>query len=105
MSGPAKTEPEPTTEPEAEKPDAMHQSVVRTGERRERWRRDEPRALMVALSVTGIGWTIVVPTVLGFIVGRWLDQRLHTGIVLAAGLGTLGLALGCVSAWRWVRHR
>jgi putative F0F1-ATPase subunit (Ca2+/Mg2+ transporter) len=49
----------------------------------------------VMVTVAGMGWTIVVPAVVGFVSGHWLDRRYGTGIVLGAGLGLLGLVLGC----------
>jgi ATP synthase protein I len=46
-----------------------------------------------------LGWVIVTPTLLGILAGRWLDQRLGTGITFAGGLLVAGLALGCWLAW------
>lgn len=87
-------------------PDAMHDEVERFARRRRRWIDERGRSLATALAVIGIGWSIVVPAVLGFAFGHWLDGRLHTGIVLAAGLGFLGVVVGCYSAIRQItRHR
>jgi len=80
--------------------DAMRDSVARFDRRRRRWKAEGPRALAVALAVIGIGWMIAIPAVVGFAVGHWLDRRFETGVAFAAGLGALGLALGCYSAWR-----
>jgi ATP synthase protein I len=58
-----------------------------------------------ALAQIGVlGWTIVLPTLLGMFAGRWIDRRLGSGIFWTAPLLLLGLALGCWSAWRWM-HR
>lgn len=49
-----------------------------------------------------VGWSVVVPTLLGTALGIWLDAR-GTGshswtlMLLVAGLG-----LGCLNAWHWV---
>lgn len=51
-----------------------------------------------------LGWTIVVPTLIGVFVGRWLDQILNSGIMFAAALLMLGASFGLWSAWRWM-HR
>ena len=49
-----------------------------------------------------VGWSIVVPTLLGAALGKWidsqsLDNRSWTLVLLIAGL-----TLGCWNAWRWV---
>ena len=49
-----------------------------------------------------IGWSVVVPTLLGAALGTWLDKY-HAGRhgwTLALMIG--GLSLGCLNAWRWV---
>ena len=49
-----------------------------------------------------IGWSVVVPTLLGAALGVWLDKH-HAGkhpwtlALLVAGLG-----IGCLNAWHWV---
>ena len=54
--------------------------------------------------VGALGWTIVTPALLGLFAGRWLDHRLGTGLFWTAPLMLAGLALGCWSAWRWMRR-
>jgi len=49
-----------------------------------------------------VGWSVVVPTLLGAALGVWLDKNYPgshswTLMLLAAGLG-----LGCFNAWHWV---
>ncbi|KYF74494.1 hypothetical protein BE11_31460 [Sorangium cellulosum] len=85
--------------------DALHEGVVRFGERRRRWAWEQRRSLGLALSLVGLGWLVVLPALLGLVVGGWLDARLRTGLVLRAGLGLLGLSLGCASAWRYVARQ
>ena len=48
---------------------------------------------------------IVVPALIGIFIGRWLDQRLNTGIFWTGPLLLLGLALGCWSAWKWMQGK
>ena len=50
--------------------------------------------------IGALGWTIVVPTLLGIFAGRWLDQALHSGIFWTLSLLVAGLAAGCMFAWR-----
>ena len=49
-----------------------------------------------------IGWSVVVPTLVGAAVGLWLDQR-HPGTrSWTLALLMAGLAIGCMNAWHWV---
>jgi len=51
-----------------------------------------------------VGWMVSVPAVAGALLGRWLDNRAASGIFWTLSLLALGLALGCISAWRHVRQ-
>jgi len=53
--------------------------------------------------VGAVGWMVSLPAVLGALLGRWIDQVWGTGISWTLSLLALGLALGCVSAWRHAR--
>ena len=86
-------------------PDDEHermQDAVRTRrERRALWQREGERSLGRNLAMIGaLGWTIVVPTLLGILAGRWLDRTLHAGVFWTLGLLTAGLAAGCAMAWK-----
>lgn len=49
-----------------------------------------------------IGWSVVVPTLLGAALGIWLDRH-HPGTrSWTLALLVAGLAIGCVNAWHWV---
>ena len=49
-----------------------------------------------------IGWSIVVPTLLGAALGLWLDRDHGSGRSWTLTLLVAGLVLGCANAWRWV---
>lgn len=49
--------------------------------------------------IGGLGWMIVLPTLGGLALGRWLDARLGGGLVATGALLMVGLALGCRLAW------
>ena len=79
----------------------LGQAVRRRQERRERWRREGERSMGQNLAMIGaLGWTVVVPTLLGIFAGRWLDRTFQSGIFWTLGLLVAGLALGCAFAWR-----
>lgn len=79
----------------------LGQAVRRRQERREVWRREGERSLGQNLAMIGaLGWTIVVPTLLGIFAGRWLDRTFNSGIFWTLGLLVAGLTAGCALAWR-----
>ncbi len=65
--------------------------------------RKSTEGVWLGLGMMGlVGWSVVVPTLLGAALGIWLDKH-HPGKhawTLALLVG--GLALGCLNAWFWV---
>lgn len=49
-----------------------------------------------------VGWSVVVPTLLGAALGLWLDGRYPGGRSWTLALLMAGLTLGCLNAWHWV---
>lgn len=49
-----------------------------------------------------IGWSVVVPTLLGAALGIWLDNRHPGSHSWTLMLLVIGLCLGCLNAWHWV---
>jgi ATP synthase protein I len=87
--------------PEPENHERLGQAVKQRQERRELWQREGERSLGQNLAMIGaLGWTVVVPTLLGIFAGRWLDRTFHSGIFWTLGLLVAGLAAGCTFAWR-----
>ena len=69
----------------------------------ERARRGRGNSFWQGLGLlSGIGWMIVLPTLAGAILGRWLDVQYESRLFWTLSLLVLGLALGCVIAWRYV---
>ncbi len=92
----------PQISPEGER---MVDAVRRRSERHERWSKEGERSLAFYLGQIGVlGWMVVLPTLAGTLLGRWLDASLGTGIFWTLPLMLLGLILGCWSGWRWM-HR
>jgi len=49
-----------------------------------------------------VGWSVVVPTLLGAAIGAWLDSNHLGGHSWTLTLLVAGLVIGCWSAWQWV---
>jgi ATP synthase protein I len=63
----------------------------------------EPSVARRLAQIGVLGWMIVAPTLLGLFLGRWLDGRFGSGLFCTAPLLLAGLAIGCWSAWKWMR--
>lgn len=71
--------------------------------RKLRARRSGTPGVWFGLGMMGlIGWSVVVPTLLGAALGLWLDQRYPGGRTWTLALLMAGLTLGCLNAWHWV---
>ena len=73
--------------------------------RKLRARRDPSQGVWFGLGMMGlVGWSVVVPTLLGAALGSWLDGRNFGQHSFSWTLALLvaGLTLGCLNAWRWV---
>ncbi|MGD0332018.1 MAG: AtpZ/AtpI family protein [Xanthobacteraceae bacterium] len=81
--------------------DGLGRAVRTRQQRRERWQREGERSLGQNLAMIGaLGWTIVLPTLIGIFAGRWLDRYFSSGIFWTLGLLAAGLAVGCTFAWK-----
>jgi len=73
--------------------------------RRIKARRDEKYSIWRSLGTFGIvGWSVMLPTVIGLAVGLWLDQAGVGPVPWALVLMLVGLVLGCLNAWYWVQQ-
>jgi ATP synthase protein I len=80
--------------------------VRRLRERRRAWLRSGGESFPRYLAQIGVlGWTIVLPTLAGVFIGRWIDRRLDTGIFWTGPSLLVGLGCGCWAAWRWMQQR
>ncbi|MBU1359322.1 MAG: AtpZ/AtpI family protein [Gammaproteobacteria bacterium] len=85
------------------RPPSLADVVGDKAARKLRTRREGAQGVWFGLGTMGlIGWSVVVPTLLGAAIGLWLDSR-HVGRhSWTLALLVAGLVLGCMNAWRWV---
>lgn len=66
-------------------------------------RRNPAPGVWSGLGMMGlIGWSVVVPTLLGAALGYWIDSHHPGKHAWTLALLMAGLVLGCVNAWHWV---
>ncbi len=71
--------------------------------RKLRAKRNAKPGVWLGLGMMGlIGWSVVVPTLLGAALGVWLDEHHPATHSWTLALLVAGLALGCLNAWLWV---
>jgi ATP synthase protein I len=80
------------------------ETVVGDKEERKLQAQREKKSVWAGLGLFGmIGWSIVVPTILGAALGMWLDKHYKNDFSWTLSLLVAGLMLGCLIAWNWVQ--
>jgi ATP synthase protein I len=65
--------------------------------------RQSTQGVWFGLGMMGlVGWSVVVPTLLGAALGIWLDKHHPGNHPWTLALLVVGLAVGCLNAWHWV---
>ncbi len=79
------------------------QQVGAKAERKLKARQHPSKSVWFGLGTMGlIGWSVVVPTLLGTALGLWLDKRHVGGRSWTLALLAAGLTAGCLNAWHWI---
>jgi len=50
-----------------------------------------------------VGWSVAIPTIIFTAIGVWLDSITEGQISWTITFLFLGVILGCLNAWRWVK--
>jgi ATP synthase protein I len=83
--------------------------ISRKEHRRLRGRRKRHKSLWFGFGYFGIvGWLVMIPTVLGLLLGIWLDRMFPGDISWTLTFLIVGLVIGCLNAWQWItreQHR
>ena len=81
----------------------MSAQVAAKAQRKRQAQRNPTRGVWMGLGLMGmVGWSVVVPTLLGAALGQWLDRHYPGGRSWTLALLVAGLTLGCLNAWHWV---
>ena len=95
--------PEDATE---ERRGEFRRTVAGKEQRKLRARRGVDRGMWYWVGMFGlVGWSVAVPTVAGLAVGVWIDSLRETrGATWTFTFLVLGAAVGCLTAWYWVKR-
>ncbi|MCA9140000.1 MAG: AtpZ/AtpI family protein [Planctomycetales bacterium] len=81
----------------------LEEKISRIEKRKIEARKLEHQTIWFGLGTFGlVGWSVTVPTLLGIAIGIWIDSRFPSRFSWTLMLLVLGVALGCLNAWRWV---
>jgi len=84
---------------------ALDEEVGRQARRKLRARRRESRSAWFGLGMFGlVGWSVALPALIGTAVGLWLDERYPGEVSWTLTFLIIGVAVGCMNAWFWVRQ-
>jgi ATP synthase protein I len=79
-------------------------TVKRKEARKQRARREGEHGLAFGLGLFGlVGWSVAIPTLIGIGLGVWIDTRSEGPYSWTLMLMLIGVIVGCLNAWYWVR--
>ena len=82
---------------------AFSREVGASAARKLRAQRHSASGVWFGLGMMGlIGWSVVVPTLVGAALGIWLDHHHPGHHSWTLTLLIIGLVIGCLNAWAWV---
>ena len=84
---------------------SLRRTVLRKSVRRERARRRGDESIWAWLGTFGlVGWTVMVPTLLGLAFGAFLDGRIDSTVSFTITFLVVGVGIGVSMAWYWIRR-
>ena len=88
---------------EKEKDQSLPGEVGRKAVRRIRARRTRDRNIWFGVGMFGVvGWTVAMTTVIGLVIGIWIDRTWPSSYSWTLTFLFIGLIVGCMNAWYWV---
>ena len=84
-------------------PNRFEQEISTKSQRKLKAMRDGDRTILQGLGLFGmVGWSVMVPTLLGIALGIWIDRRFPSPYSWTLMFLFIGIALGCWNAWYWI---
>jgi len=89
-----------------EKEPLFARKVASEEARKLRVQRDGTQGAWFGLGMSGlIGWSVAVPTLVGIMLGIWLDRSHPGAFSWTLALLFAGVFIGCANAWFWVSQQ
>jgi len=96
------------TVPDSKPPDTTNNMAAQVGSkatRKIKARGERRHNLWFGLGMFGlVGWSVAIPTLAGIALGLWVDRNWPSHISWTLTLLFVGMVLGCLNAWRWLKR-
>ena len=85
--------------------EAFARRIGRKEQRKIRGRQERRRSPWFWAGMFGlVGWSVAVPALLGILAGWYVDRHLEGRVSWTLTGLVVGMALGCLNAWFWVKR-
>ncbi|MCW8827434.1 MAG: AtpZ/AtpI family protein [Gammaproteobacteria bacterium] len=83
----------------------LGEKIGRRAERKRRSREQDKPTAWFGLGMFGlVGWSVAIPSLIGIAVGLWLDARWPGLPSWTLTFLIIGVGLGCLNAWYWIKQ-
>ena len=83
----------------------FEQEVREKSQRKIKARRESQKGVWFGIGMFGlVGWSVAIPTLLFLALGVWIDSRSQSQYSWTLMLLVVGIAIGCLNAWYWVKQ-
>lgn len=83
----------------------LARQVAKKEERKAKARREREKGVWFGLGMFGlVGWSVAMPTVIGTLLGVWIDSTWPSRFSWTLMCLFAGVVLGCRNAWYWVKR-
>jgi ATP synthase protein I len=86
-------------------PEELIRKVGQKESRKLKARREKARSLWFGMGMVGVvGWSVAIPALAGIALGVWVDTRWPGPYSWTLMLLVIGVGLGCLNAWYWIKR-
>ena len=86
--------------------DGLRHTIPSKAARKLRRQAQGDRSIWFGIGTFGVvGWSVALPTLLGALVGVWIDRHYPGPHSWTLALLVAGLTVGCAQAWHWVSRQ
>lgn len=84
---------------------SLSEKVGRRADRKRSSREQDSATAWFGLGMFGlVGWSVAIPSLIGIAVGLWLDTRWPGLPSWTLTFLIIGVGLGCLNAWYWIKQ-